>query len=344
MANDVCPACGSDRSETLTTAVGERAYCTACFHGWRTRFPSFAYAETAMCGLGTSPQRLEGQIAFFRPFVTTGARILEIGCATGELARATRSALNPAGYEAIELSPMGEHARGHVDHLHRRPLRSLLDDGDIAGRFDIILMSHVLEHIADPGGELDAMKEVMAPKGSIFLEVPNQSGSRKLPFDDNRSHLHFFSATSLAAMLSRRGLDIAATATDARLDARYSDSLQIIARPFQIPSPSTRLLIDDRRLADPAGIVVWGAGSLAEEVLANFFEPSRIDFFVDRDPGKQGSERLGRPVRGPGALGSEPRTILINSIDFADAIAADIAAIAPGVAHHLVRIGDLIDA
>jgi hypothetical protein len=35
---------------------------------------------------------------------------------------------------------------------------------------------------------------------------------------------------------------------------------------------------------------------------------------------------------------------LINSIDFADAIAADIAAIAPHVAHHLVKIGDLIDA
>ena len=323
--------------------MGERAYCTRCFHGWRVKFSTFAYAETAMCGLGTSRQRLDGQIAFFRPFVKTGARILEIGCATGELARATRSALDPGSYEAIELSPTGDRARVHVDRLHRRPLPSLLDGGDIDGDFDIVLMSHVLEHVSDPVGELGAIKSVLAPNGAIFLEVPNRSGNRKLPFDDNRSHLHFFSATSLAAMLARCGLEIVATATDARLDARYSDSLRVIARSFQVPSPSARLLMDDRRLDDPAGIVVWGAGSLADELLANFLDPGRIDFFVDGDLGKQGSERLGRPVRGPGALDSRPRTILINSIDFADAIAADIAAVAPNIPHRVLRVGDLLE-
>jgi hypothetical protein len=89
-------------------------------------------------------------------------------------------------------------------------------------------------------------------------------------------------------------------------------------------------------------IVVWGAGSLTEELLANFFDVSRIAFFIDRDPAKLGSSRLGRPVNGPTALGTTPRTVLINSIDFADAIAADIERQYPGVSHRLVRISDLL--
>jgi hypothetical protein len=89
-------------------------------------------------------------------------------------------------------------------------------------------------------------------------------------------------------------------------------------------------------------VVVWGAGSLAEELLANFFDPGRIDFFIDSNPEKLGSQVLGRPVRGPDALGRTPRTVLINSIDFADAIAEDIARLYPGAAHTLIRVGDLL--
>jgi SAM-dependent methyltransferase len=328
----------------MTTAVGERAYCTACHHGWRTSFPSYAYAETAMCGLGTSSERLRRQIDFFAPHVRGGARILEIGCATGELAEATRAAVKPERYEAIELSPARDRARSRVDRLHERPLRELLDAGDIQPGFDLIVVSHVLEHIADPVGELRAMKAVLAPQGSIFLEVPNRDGHGRLPFDDNRSHLHFFCASSLTTMLARQGLETVAAATGVRLDARYADSLQVIARIFELPARTSSSLSDDRRLRDAAGLVVWGAGSLAEEVLANFLDPERIDFFIDRDPRKRGSTCLGRPVFGPEAVRDGARTILINSIDFADAIVADIGAAAPGVNHRLVRIGDLLDA
>lgn len=163
-----------------------------------------------------------------------------------------------------------------------------------------------------------------------------------MPIDDNRSHLHFFSATSLTCLLANAGLETVATATDIRLDARYADSLQVMARRFQAPRWSRTLLSDRPELADANDLVVWGAGSLAEELLANFFDPARIDFFIDRNPAKLGAEVLGRPVRGPEALGRTPRTVLINSIDFADDIARDIGGLYPGVPHTLVRIGDLL--
>ena len=344
MEDRYCVVCGGSRIETLVSAVGKRAYCLACFHGWRTDNPVYAYSNTSMCSLGTSRARLASQIDFFAPFTPEAARILEIGCATGELAAATREALRPARYEAIELSPAGLQAAGRVDRLYTEPLPILLATGAMTSRFDIILMSHVLEHLNDPAAELEAMLKVLAPRGTLFLEVPNGAGHRRLAIDDNRSHLHFFSASSLVRLLANVGFETIATATDVRLDARYADSLQVMARRFETPTWSPTSLSDHPLLAGETRIVVWGAGSLADELLANAFDAGRIDFFIDRDPAKAGTTCLGREVRAPDALGQEPRTILINSIDFAEAITADIGLAFPGVNHRLVRIGDLLDA
>ncbi len=338
-----CIVCNGTSLDHLSTPVGERAYCRDCFHGWRTHINPFSYAATAMCSLGTSDDRLRSQVAFFAPFNRPAARILEIGCATGELAAMVRAEQAPARYEAIELSPAGEQAAAHLDQLHVRPLGELIAAGTIEPGFDMILMSHVLEHLEDPAAELQAMRHVLGDGGAIFIEVPNLGGHRKLPIDDNRSHLHFFSATSLARMLANAGLEIVATATDAWLDARYADSLRVVARPFALPSWDAGLLSNHPALAGEDRIVVWGAGSLTDEMLANFFDPARIDFFIDRDPAKQGTTLLGRPVKAPADLGTTPRTVLLNSIDFAPAIAANVQALYPDTAHRLVPIAVLLD-
>ncbi len=343
MTATTCDICDGDSLDTLTSAVGERAYCRTCFHGWRTSIRPFSYAATAMCSLGTSDDRLRAQVAFFAPFNPSGARILEIGCATGELAAMVRAEENPASYEAIELSPAGEQAAAYLDKLHTRPLGELIAAGTITPGFDMILMSHVLEHLEDPAAELQAMRQVLNPGGAMFIEVPNLAGHRRLPIDDNRSHLHFFSTTSLARLLANQGLEIIATQTDAWLDARYADSLRVVARPYHLPSWSQALLSDHHALAGENAIVVWGAGSLTDEMLANFFDPAKIDFFIDRDPAKQGTTVMGRPVRSPADLGASPRTVLLNSIDFAPAIAEDIRALYPDTPHRLVPIAALLD-
>lgn len=342
MINLNCPVCAGIDTKTITSAVGERAYCQSCFHGWCTSINHFSYTATAMCSLGTDEERLKAQTDFVAPFCPVGAHILEIGCATGELAAIVRKNIQPARYEAIELSPAGQQAKPYLDRLHNAPLNSLLAADEIARDFDVILMSHVLEHLEDPAAELRAMKTVLRERGTIFLEVPNMSGHRRLPIDDNRSHLHFFSATSLSRLLAMEGFEVVATATDAWLDARYADSLRVIAKPFALPEWNHHILSDHPLIAAEKSIVVWGAGSLTDEMLANFFDPTRIDFFIDRDIKKHGTIVLGRPVRGPDALGSRARAVLINSIDFAPAIMADLKVLYPDANHRLIPIADLL--
>jgi hypothetical protein len=153
--------------------------------------------------------------------------------------------------------------------------------------------------------------------------------------------LHFFSITSLAQLLAKEGLEIVATATDVQLDSRYADSLQVVARPFRLPKWPPGFLSDHPLLKNESSIVVWGAGSLAIEVLANFFDVAKIEFFIDKDTAKWGTTLLDRPVLGPEALGHRPRTVLLNSVDFASAIAADIKVMYPDAGHRLVAVSDL---
>lgn len=338
-----CPICASSHTQTLDTAVGQRAYCLTCFHGWRTQIDTYSYSATAMCSLGTSDERLMSQVRFFAPFCPPSARVLEIGCATGELAAAVRRELQTSQYEAIELSPAAEKARRHVDLLYTEPLQNLLANSAIAPGFDIILMSHVLEHLDNPAAELKAMVSVLGCDGSIFLEVPNRGGHKTLAIDDNRSHLHFFSTTSLCRLLSNLGLEATAVETSARLDARYADSLRAVAKPFVLPQWDHTMLSRHPMLQPDQKIVIWGAGSLASEVIANFFDLARIDYFIDSDPAKQGNMLLGKQIRAPEALGSAPRTVLINSVDFASAIIADLRRLYPDSSHRLVPIADLLD-
>jgi len=201
-------------------------------------------------------------------------------------------------------------------------------------------MSHVLEHIDDPAVELSAMKQVLSPSGAIFLEVPNGAGHRHLPIDDNRAHLHFFSPSSLSLLLAGQGLETIAVATDVRLDARCADSLQVIARPFQMPTWSKTFLSDHSALIGENEIVVWGAGSLAYEILANFFDATRIAFFIDRNVAKQARSVWGDLSV---ARGSRPRAAhrADQQYRFRGFHCRGHRPGVPGVAHNLIRVGDL---
>ncbi|MEN3976048.1 class I SAM-dependent methyltransferase [Emcibacter sp. SYSU 3D8] len=342
-AHHQCMVCGGETVSIVTTAIGERAYCRNCFHGWRLEAPSFEYSTVAMCSMVTTLERQESQAAFIAPFLNSEPRILEIGCAGGELAATLRRAFPGCWYEAVEPSPMAEKAMNHVDRLHTRPLDRLLADREVGDNFDLIVMSHLLEHLPDPQGVIQSLSGLLSPGGTLFLEVPNRSGHRGLPLDDNISHLHFFSPSSLLRLLSNGGFEAQAVATGARLDARYADSLRIMARRFAPPQPDRTLLSADPAFAHEGSIVVWGAGSVALEVLANFLDPAKIDFFIDKNPAKYGSMCLGKLVKAPAALGSTPRTILIASVDFGEEISREILRLYPDAGHRLILVSEILD-
>jgi SAM-dependent methyltransferase len=269
---------------------------------------------------------------------------LELGCAAGQLAAAVRSAHPDAAYTGIELSPAGRRAAGIVDRLSDRPLDDLVRDGVLASAsVDVVVSSHVLEHIPDVHATMSAIGHVLAPGGALFLEVPNGSGHPALPFDENPSHLHFFTVSSLSRLLAAHGFQISRAQTGAFHDERYPDSLRILARPRAAPRMTHAFSAALRKLGLPR-VAVWGAGKLAEELLNGALAPADIAFFVDRDPSKQGQQMMGREIRALDALhGAPDLAILISSLDFEAEIAAQIARDFGSPPRRVISIREVLD-
>jgi 2-polyprenyl-3-methyl-5-hydroxy-6-metoxy-1,4-benzoquinol methylase len=81
-------------------------------------------------------------------------------------------------------------------------------------RFDLITMTHVLEHCRDPLVALRNARDLLTPSGAFFCEVPNcgsvyfQTYAAISEMLDVPRHLHFFTRTALSKLCSASGLTV----------------------------------------------------------------------------------------------------------------------------------------
>jgi SAM-dependent methyltransferase len=341
-----CTVCGSTELEIFALGGLRRGTCRACLHEQRIDIETFDYTGFAMGATGAGTARIADQAAFLARHVPPGARLLEIGCAAGLLARALRPVVATERYEGVELSPARAEATRHLDKVYDTSLPALQAQGIIPEQsYDMVISSHCLEHIADINTELAGIRTVLAHDGLLFVEVPNRSGNPGLPYDDNRAHLHFFSVSSLVRLLGRHSLDVKTLETGAWHDARYPDCIRAIARPAR-PRLATRYSLSEHPLLLGVDeVIVWGAGRMVDEILAHYFDPARIAFFVDKDERKHGTQCLGREVRPLDALHNYPGcTILINSLEYEDAIKVQIDSAFTDVQAKIIVMSDIIGA
>ena len=140
------------------------------------------------------------------PFVPGGGSILDVGCGVGTLV----SIFREKGFEAegIELARIEiKAAKKFFDvDLYHGSLRQYAQEHP-EKKFDLIVIHHTLEHMTDPMGELAVMKSMLAPKGKLYIGVPNVTNIRKRPevyFESG--HVVTFSPRSLAFALDQTGL------------------------------------------------------------------------------------------------------------------------------------------
>lgn len=83
-----------------------------------------------------------------------------------------------------------------------------------AQSFDLVLMTHVLEHCADPGLALRNVRSLLAPGGGFYCEVPNCGGLHFETYEeisemlDVPRHVHFFTPKSLRRLMEDAGLKV----------------------------------------------------------------------------------------------------------------------------------------
>jgi SAM-dependent methyltransferase len=282
MKPDSCPCCLGDRISLIENADH---VCAVCGHRWRQALPLTHY-ETQQgrneLPAGDIERKIADRMTSIGPLLTSGIRILEIGCAEGLLGeRVKREAA--VHYTGLEVSADAQAAGRRLDHVAH-----IVDSQQFAASFDLILAFHVLEHLADAESELVKWKHLLKPTGRLLLETPNGAGHPLLEHDGNPEHAHQFTPASLSLLVRRTGFDTI-TLTSSHFESPvYTDSLRLLAAPkLQTSVRREKLLM---RFAAKLGerFVVYGAGGDFMTYVAPLLPWLNIAALCDTDTARRG--------------------------------------------------------
>ncbi|NDC62906.1 MAG: methyltransferase domain-containing protein [Planctomycetia bacterium] len=243
-------------------------------------------------------------------------RMLDVGCGNGATLRAF-GGLSPGW--TLAGTELNDKYRREVESIPRTEPLHVCPADRVPGRFDVITMIHVLEHVLEPVEFLASLLPKLTPGGVVLIEVPHHPDN---PFElliaDHRSH---FSAATLGRALRDAGYDVLSVATD-----WIPKELSVIARAASGEPPrsspddpagaataavgasSHRLVTDSlgwlrrtveaARIAARSGPVGLFGTSIAGTWLAAELGAS-VGFFVDEDPARIGATYRGRAIRSP---------------------------------------------
>jgi SAM-dependent methyltransferase len=133
-------------------------------------------------------------------------KVLDIGCATGVML----AFLQDRGWQTsgVEISPSAEYARNERGlNIYRHTLNNCRFPPE---SFDLVLASHLVEHLNDPQALLAEIFRILRPGAYLILITPNIGGFQARLLDSRwRSaifdHLYLFSKRTITAMLSTHG-------------------------------------------------------------------------------------------------------------------------------------------
>ncbi|MCK9920314.1 class I SAM-dependent methyltransferase [Frankia sp. AgPm24] len=150
-------------------------------------------------------------------------RALDCGCGAGDNARLLRE----RGWQVTGVTndPSERAAAGR--ECDRIELADLADGLPFApdGSYELVVLSHILEHLADPTPLVREARRVLAPDGRILVALPNVLHYRQrakfllghFEYTEtglmDATHLRFFTVTSARRLLVSGGLRILADAS-----------------------------------------------------------------------------------------------------------------------------------
>jgi SAM-dependent methyltransferase len=388
-----CPICKNRASELLHTqefALSEghplaKGYdvvaCELCgFVYADTDTPQGAYDNFYACcskysdsktstGGGESvwdAERLTNTAATISAFLDRPDKtILDVGCANGGLLEA----LKTFGHRNVTgVDP----ARTCVANSRKSGLCAYL--GSLSAlpasfkKFDVVILSHVLEHIQDLRTALKHLRQILHEDSVVYVEVPDASrycDFVKAPFQDfNTEHINHFSGICLNNLAQQFGLSPVVLCTEkvvkASLDTLYPAIYSIYkytanattggAKDFLLrdrisdyiaissnlmKSLNARLL---KSLEDCPEVILWGSGQLAMKLLNEAaLRTTKIVACIDGNPINHGNNLGGIPILAPRDVKNLSRVpIVITTTLHESEIRSDIRQL--GVENRLISL------
>ena len=149
---------------------------------------------------------------------------LDLGCGRGDLSHAVKK-LQPSAkiscadayQQCLDLAQ----SKFEVEKTYRLSETEFAPDKVIDERFDVVMISHVLEHIRDPLAAIQSVSRLLKPGGVAVVVVPNLGRPELLVLNMlkrhyvNRGHVVGWDPSHFRNFLTRiAGLEVVEEATD----------------------------------------------------------------------------------------------------------------------------------
>lgn len=202
---------------------------------------------------------------------------------------------------------------------------------------DFVILTHVLEHIANLDKFIQAVKKTDCER--IYIETPDADNffipkdienyyvDQYEPFlQFSTEHINYFTTNSLARLMIKNGFypevlesKVSSIAVICSLWTRMKTSNSLIN---YVKESEKEILKIKNKLKDKK-IYVWGAGGFTSRLIDNkVFNPNNVVAFIDNNPYYQGKKLLGKEIIKPENLKDYP--IFIASFRYKDEIVKQI--------------------
>lgn len=155
----------------------------------------------------------------------TPVGVLEIGGGLSWLAHAAKTLCPQSRTVAQDVSPEAQQQCPWVDHYLVGELEAFLPSLRQLGPFDVISLTHVIEHLPDPMRTLGICRELLSPQGVVFITAPHRpvgwtpAGPFSVWADWGYSHvpmhLQYFNERNIRQAANQAGLAVAHYTTKA---------------------------------------------------------------------------------------------------------------------------------
>lgn len=311
-------------------------------------------------------KRLRKTAAFLSEIIPDlNSRIMDIGCATGGLLKE----MSDLGYRALfGIDPSEDCVRvsNEIPGVMAK-IGSLNQLPDGIDRFNLLVFSHVLEHVQDLETVMLALDRLLDENGLIYIEVPDATRYPDCiiaPFQDfNTEHINHFSIQSLNNLfrkgwvMKRYGQKLIDMEAGKVFPAAYvvfqkaeSDFENSLAFDYKLNAAieeyiaASRSQFDDLNvqlrniLKGSDSVIVYGTGQLTLKLLKDTcLRDANIEFFVDGNPLNQGKMLLGKPVCSPKMILESNAPVIIASLVNSLSIQRDITQLGVSNPVHVLK-------
>lgn len=162
-----------------------------------------------------------------------GRTLLDIGSGLAVFPAAMRM----AGWQVTALDPDPRSARHAQQKAGVEGLVADFMTDTLDRRFDLVTLNKVLEHVPDPVAMLRRTRDVLAPGGTVYVELPDGEAALAREGPDREEffieHFCAFSASSYALLVRRAGFSLRLLQRVVEPSGKYTLRGVMVAEPGQ---------------------------------------------------------------------------------------------------------------